>query len=354
MILTTISLVLFAAQSRVDLLDGSKVFGDISDINLNAVTIVVDGSEDATVIANEDILEVIPAATALMSQAQVSLDGLDFMNASNAFAEAASKSEDGYMKNFARLRNAETLMSWAAIDPAQYSAAIALLNTWVSENSRSFWLPRAQMSLARALASTGDIDGAASMMEELSNLAFAESLARHIEIQANVIRCEAFLIGGQAQSAQSRLSSLRDTLGGMIRNAETPPALLSKARGLHSQVQILNGQAIQAIEGVNASQAYWKELADGESTTPVVRSAAWLGLAEAAIEANELRSAQLQLAKIVAVMPASPNVTPQALYKLAVVSAKLEDTKSSRSAAMRLTTNYPNSTWAIKADSEGL
>ena len=354
MILTTISLVLFAAQSRVDLLDGSKIFGEISDINLNAVTIVVDGSEDATVIANENILEVVPAATALMRQAQVSLDVLDFMNASNAFAEAASKSEAGYMKNFAALRNAETLMSWAAIDPTQYNAAIALLNTWVSENSRSFWLPRAQMSLARALANTGDIDGAASMMEELSNLAFAETLARHIEIQANVIRCEAFLIGGQAQSAQSRLSSLRDTLGGMIRNAETPPALLSKARGLHSQVQILNGQAIQAKEGVTASQAYWKDLAEGESPTPVVRSAAWLGLAEAAIEANELRSAQLQLAKIVAVMPASPNVTPQALYKLAIVSAKLEVTKSSRSAAMRLTTNYPNSTWAIKANSEGL
>lgn len=354
MILTTISLVLFAAQSRVDLLDGSKVFGEISDINLNAVTIVVDGSEDATVIANENILEVVPAATALMRQAQISLDALDFMNASNAFAEAASKSEDGYMKKFAELRNAETLVSWAKVDPAQYGAAIALLNSWVSENSRSFWLPRAQMSLARALANTGDIDGAASMMEELSNLAFAETLARHIEIQANVIRCEAFLIGGQAQSAQSRLSSLKDTLGSMIRNAETPPALLSKARGLHSQVQILNGQAIQAIEGVNASQAYWKELADGESTRPVVRSAAWLGLAEAAIEANELRSAQLQLAKIVAVMPASPNVTPQALYKLAVVSASLEDTKSSRSAAMRLTTNYPNSTWAIKANSEGL
>ena len=117
MILTTISLVLFAAQSRVDLLDGSKVFGEISDINLSAVTIVVDGSEDATVIANEDILEVVPAATALMRQAQVSLDGLDFMNASNAFAEAASKSEAGYMKSFAGLRNAETLMSWAAIDP---------------------------------------------------------------------------------------------------------------------------------------------------------------------------------------------------------------------------------------------
>ena len=91
MILTTISLVLFAAQSRVDLLDGSKVFGEISDINLNAVTIVIDGLEDATGIANESILEVVPAATALMRQAQVSLDGLDFMNASNAFAEAASK-----------------------------------------------------------------------------------------------------------------------------------------------------------------------------------------------------------------------------------------------------------------------
>jgi ATP/maltotriose-dependent transcriptional regulator MalT len=354
MILTTISLVLFAAQSRVDLLDGSKVFGEISDINLNAVTIVVNDSEDAIVIANEDILEVIPAATALMRQAQTSLDALDFMNAKNAFDEASSKSEGGYIKSFAGLRSAETLIAWAGIDPTQYDAAITLLNVWISENSNSFWLPRAQMSLARALANTGDIDGAASLMEGLSNLAFAKTLARHIELQANVIRCEAFLIGGQAQSAQSRLSSLKDTLGSMIRNAETPPALLSKARGLHSQVQILNGQAIQAIEGANASQAYWKELADSGSTTPVVRSAAWLGLAEAAIEANELRSAQLQLAKIVAVMPSSPNVTPQALYKLAVVSASLEDTKSSRSAAMRLTTNYPNSTWAIKASSEGL
>jgi outer membrane protein assembly factor BamD (BamD/ComL family) len=354
MILTTISLVLFAAQSRVELLDGSKVVGEISDINLNAVTIVVAGSEDATVIANKDILEVFPETTEVMRQAQASLDALDFQNAKNSFDEAAEKSEEGYMKSFAELHSAETLIAWAEIDDGQYTDAIKLLNAWVSENSSSFWLPRAQMSLARALANNRDIDGAASLMEKLTNMAFDKNLARHIELEASVIRCEVFLIGGQAQAAQNRLSSLKDTLGGMIRDSETPSALRRKARGLHSQVQIFNGRAIQEIEGVNASQTYWKELADSELTAPVVRSAAWLGLAEAAMDANQLRSAQLQLAKIVAVMPSSPNVTPQALYKLAVVSASLEDTKSSRSAAMRLTTNYPNSTWAIKASSEGL
>jgi tetratricopeptide (TPR) repeat protein len=354
MILTTISLVLFAAQSRVDLLDGSKVLGDISDINLNTVTIVVGGAEDATVIANKDILDVVPETTELMRQAQASLDALEFKNAKSSFDAAAEESEEGYMKSFAGLRSAEALIAWAEIDNGQYADAIKLLKTWASENSSSFWLPRAQMALARALASNGDIDGAALLMEQLSNMAFAETLARHIELEANVLRCEVFLIGDQAQAAQNRLSSLRDTLGSMVRNSETPSALLSKARGLHSKVQILNGQAIQAIEGINASQAYWKELAGSESTSPNVRSAAWLGIAEAAIESNKLRSAQLQLAKIVAVMPSSPNVTPKALYKLAVVSASLEDTKSSRSAVKRLTTNYPNSTWAIKANSEGL
>jgi TolA-binding protein len=354
MILSTISLVLFAAQARVDLLDGSIVFGEISDINLNAVTIVIEGAAEAVTFNNADILEVSPASSALMRQAQTAANNLDFMNASNAFAEAASKADESYMRSFAELRNGETLIAWAASDASQYDSAITLLKTWVEENPRSFWLPRAQMALAGALANTGDIDSAAAMMEELSNLAFAESLARHIELQANVIRCEAFLIGGQAQSAQSRLSTLGDNLGSMIRNANTPVALLSKARSLYSRVQILNGQAIQATEGVAASQSYWKQLADAEDTTPVVRSAAWLGLAEAAIETNELRSAQLQLAKIVAIMPASPNVTPQALYKLASVSASLEDSKSSRSAAQRLNANYPNSIWAIKANSEGL
>jgi tetratricopeptide (TPR) repeat protein len=354
MILTTISLVLFAAQSRVDLLDGSKILGKISDINLNSVTILVDGAKDATVIENKDILDVVPAATELMRQAQTCLDELEFKNAKNSFDAAAEESKDDYMKAFARLRSAETLISWAEIDPAQDNKAIELLKTWVSENSRSFWLPRAQMSLARALAKNGEIDLAASLMEELSNLAFAETLASHIELQANVIRCEAFLIGKQAQSAQNRLSSLKDTLGSMVRNSETPSALRSKARGLYSKVQILNGRAIQDIEGVNASQAYWKELADAKSTSHEVRSAAWLGLAEAAIEANELRSAQLQLAKIIAVMPASPNVTPKVLYNLATVSLSLEDTKSSRSAALRLTTNYPNSISARKANSKGL
>jgi TolA-binding protein len=140
----------------------------------------------------------------------------------------------------------------------------------------------------------------------------------------------------------------------MIRDSETPVALMTTARGLYSKVQILSGQAIQATDGISAAQSYWQALADDSATSPVVRSAAWLGLAEAAIESGELRSAQLQLAKIVATMPSSPDVTPQALYQLASVSNSLLDTKASRSAANRLSTYYPNSSWAIKATSQGL
>ncbi|MFT7516564.1 MAG: outer membrane protein assembly factor BamD (BamD/ComL family) [Myxococcota bacterium] len=353
MILSTISLVLFAAQARVDLLDGSKVFGNISSIDLNSV-VLVDGEDNETTLTTDNVLDVTPATNAVFRQAEIAASNLDFMNASNAFAEVASKSEDPALQSFAELRSAEVLIAWAKTDNSQYSAAITLLNTWTSDNSESFWLPRAQMALAQALANTGDIDGATSLMSALSDMAFEKNLARHIELQANIIRCEAFLIGQQAQVAQSRLKSLNDKIGSMIRDSETPVALMTTARGLYSKVQILSGQAIQATDGISAAQSYWQALADDSATSPVVRSAAWLGLAEAAIESGELRSAQLQLAKIVATMPSSPDVTPQALYQLASVSNSLLDTKASRSAANRLSTYYPNSSWAIKATSQGL
>ncbi len=210
------------------------------------------------------------------------------------------------------------------------------------------------MALASAYSHSGDIDAAASLMSDLSDMAFEKSLAIHIELQANVIRCQAFLLGDQAQVAQSRLKSLNDKIGNMVRDSETPAALLSKARELHSTVQILSGQAIQATDGIQAAESYWQSLADDSSSSPIVRSAAWLGLAEAAVENGKLRAAQLQLAKIVATMPSSPDVTPQALYQLASVSSKLNDDKSSRSAVQRLTNSYPNSRWAIKASTEGL
>jgi ATP/maltotriose-dependent transcriptional regulator MalT len=353
MILSSISLVLFAAQARVDLLDGSNAFGKISSVDINAV-VLVDSDDNESTYNNDEVLEVIPALSALMRQAEAAAGNLDFMNAANGFAEAAAKAEQPWMQAYAELRNAEVLISWAASESSHYSEAIDMLNSWVANNSDSFWLPRAQMAMASAMAHTGDVDGATSLMSSLSDMAFEKNLARHIELQANVIRCQAFLLGDQAQVAQSRLNSLNDKIGAMVRDNETPAALRTKARELHTTVQILSGQAIQSTDGIQAAQSYWQSLADNSSTSPVVRSAAWLGLAEAAIESGKLRAAQLQLAKIVATMPASPSVTPQALYHLASVSAQLNDAKSSRSASNRLNFTYPNSSWAIKATSEGL
>ncbi|MBC8369849.1 MAG: hypothetical protein H8E25_07605 [Planctomycetes bacterium] len=353
MILSTLSLVFFAAQARVDLLDGSKSFGEISNINLNAVTIV-DSNGDELVINNDLILEVVPTLSPEMMAAESAALKLDFMNATNGFDDAASKADKPYLAAYAKLKQAEAFVLWASSDASQYSTAITQLKTWVSDNSDSFWLPRAQMALSMALAKTGDIDGATKLMSTLSDMAFEKNLARHIELQANVIRCHAFLIGDQAQVAQSRLASLSDKIGALVRDSETPSALLTAVRELQSKVQILVGQAIRDTEGMASSKSYWQALSDDSATSPVVRSAAWLGLAEAAIDGDNLRSAQLQLAKIVATMPSSPDVTPQALFLLADVSNQLEDAKTSRSALNQLSSSYPNSDWAIKAASKGL
>ena len=116
----------------------------------------------------------------------------------------------------------------------------------------------------------------------------------------------------------------------------------------------MTGRALEATEGLRGAKSYWDTLATNSSAGPTARAAAWLGLAEIELEAQNYRAAQLQLAKVIALMPESNQVTPKALYQLAKVSKQLTDKSTQSSSVQKLKNLFPLSSWTIKADSEGL
>jgi hypothetical protein len=186
-------------------------------------------------------------------------------------------------------------------------------------------------------------------MQKLSDTAFEKNLGRHVELHVNLVRCEAFLIGGQAEVAQARLRDLVVKLGQSVSSPDTPSGVKSLVSGLYSQSQILLGQAIQEKDGSRAASTYWQGLASDRNVSADVRAAAWIGIAQDAREQGKAREAQLQLAKVVATLPASDETMARALYELGEVSKELGNNPTSgETYHQRLLERYPNTSWAAK------
>jgi outer membrane protein assembly factor BamD (BamD/ComL family) len=348
---TLLSLIFCLAQSRVELIDGNQVIGELKSLNLTEAVINTN-DEELTLKANQ-IFNVIPQRTSRLNEASIALDNGNFQNACNILEDYAENTSD-WQKEYASLLAAEAYRDWASQDINQAASALSKLESFINSFPNSFWIPRAQMAYAELLAKNGKIDEATGLMSTLSDKAFELQLPQHIDLQANVMRCEAFLIGNQAQVAQSRLKSLETKINSVLNDSETPPSMYSLVKELQAKVQIMTGRALEATEGLRGAKSYWDTLATNSSAGPTARAAAWLGLAEIELEAQNYRAAQLQLAKVIALMPESNQVTPKALYQLAKVSKQLTDKSTQSSSVQKLKNLFPLSSWTIKADSEGL
>ncbi len=339
-----------AAQSRVVQVDGSTLSGKLVAATLEQVTLKnADGKSRE--LAAGDVLQIYPAPlTEMLLKGEAFLKDLDYQNASSAFEAAGNESGDFWVAPYALLRQAETLLAWAQMDRARASDAARAFRSWMDANTDSFWIPRAEMGAAKAMAMAGDVDGATSLMQKLADTAFEKNLGKHVELQVNLVRCEAFLIGGQAEVAEARLRDLVVKLGNAVQDPKAPEGTRSLILNLYSQSQILLGDAIHSKDGPQAAAPYWQGLAKDRTATPNVRAAAWIGIAEAARAAGHPRQAQLHLAKVVATLPASEEVMAHALYLLGEVSTELGDTPTAGDLyRRRLLDRYPSTSWAAKA-----
>lgn len=336
-------------QSRLVRLDGSSKVGKLTASSLETVTLE-DSDGNATDYASGDVLTIQPSPLPeLILKGEGFLKDLDLQNATNAFEAAASGDGDFWVVPYAGLRHAEAMLTWAQLDPARAGDAAKAFRTWTDANPDSYWFPRAQMGSAKAMAMSGDVDGATALMQKLADTAFEKNLGRHVELQVNLVRCEAFLIGGQAEVAEARLRDLVVKLGEAVRDPKGPEGTKPLFGRMSSHAQILLGEAITEKDGLRTAASYWQGLADDRNATADVRAAAWIGIARSARESGQPRQAQLQLAKVVATLPASEDVMAHALYELGEVSKELGNNPTSGdSYHQRLLERYPNTSWAAK------
>ena len=339
-------------QSRVHKVDGGLVSGELTAAGFETVDLTIGGKKRS--FAAAEILSLSPGPLPeLVHKAESFFLAHDFQNAANSFdaaAEAEATAEGAFwLRSWAKLRHAETLLAWSATDRGRAGDAAKAFRTWSSDNADSFWLPRAQMGQAKAMAMSGDVDGATSLMQRLSDTAFEKNLGRHVELHVNLVRCEAFLVGGQAEVAQARLRDLVVKLGEAVQSPETPSGSKSLFSGLYSQAQILLGNAITEKDGGRAAATYWQSLAQDRNVSADVRAAAWIGMAQNAREQGLTREAQLQLAKVVATLPANGELMARALFELGEISKELGNNPTSGDAYhQRLLKRYPNTSWAAK------
>ncbi len=336
------------AQDRLERADGRTVSAKLVSAGLADVVIGgADGKE--TKIPAGDLMDIVPApATDLLRRGEETFSARDWSGAANAFSAAAAEAgASAWMPVWSGLRHGEALLQWARADRARAGEAVAALRTWCDANPESFWLPRARLAQARALVIAGDADGADGLLQQLSDLAFDRNLAKHMELEINLERCRAFLVGKQNEVAEARL---RDLVTRGIPSSDAPRGVRTRMLALRGEAQILLGDAIAAKSGQKAATAYWEGLANDPKVSPDVRAAARVGLAVTARAENRLRDAQLQLAAVVAVLDAGAEIRARALWELAEVTALLGDHPTpSQAYYERILTDCPDSSYAEKA-----
>ncbi|MDA0666603.1 MAG: hypothetical protein O3A95_09035 [Planctomycetota bacterium] len=336
-------------QSRVARLDGGSSTGKLTVAALESISLQ-DASGDIRNFAAGEVLSLKPGPLPeLVSKGEAFLKDFDYQNATNSFEAASGEDGDFWLAPYASLRHAEALLAWAQQDPGRASEAARAFRAWTEANTDSFWLPRAQMGAAKAMAMSGDVDGATSLMQKLSDTAFEKNLGRHVELQVSLVRCEAYLIGGQAEVAEARLRDLVVKLDKAVSDPKADAGTLGLFLTMSSHAKIRLGDAITEKDGAGTASSYWQGLADDRNATSDVRAAAWIGMASAARESGNLRQAQMQLAKVIATLPASDDVMAHALYDLGEVSKQLGNNPTPGDTYhQRLLEKYPNTSWAAK------
>lgn len=339
------------AQDAIIQLDGSITEGAIQLATVDAIE-WTDSRGKSHQLKSSKILDLdLGSIKSLLKTGNQFLAVFDYQNAVGAFSGSARG--DGLGATIASLRIAETLLTWSSIDAGKAKEAEAAFTAWLAANPDSWFSPRAQTGKAMAAALSGDTVRAAKMFEDLAAFAFEKDFPIHVELSARLGRCQVFLMGKQANVAEARLRDLVPKIADGMTASNTSGVLRIRLRLLHSQGQILLGDAIEAKDGVAKARSYWNKLSNDRNSSLDVRAAATVGAARAARQAGSTREAQLLLAQVVATMPASREVTARAIFALAETCEELGNTPTSaKSYYRRLVDDYSSTTWAIKARSK--
>ncbi|HEX9792449.1 MAG TPA: tetratricopeptide repeat protein [Planctomycetota bacterium] len=336
-------------QDVLQLIDGQSIACEVLTPGFDTVECRVEG--ERTTFEGRNVLEIeFGGMPDDLQRAEGFLAAQEFQNAANLFQAAGQAEGRAVLPAYAGLRHAEALLAWARFDSGRAKDAANAFQTWLATYPDHIHLVRARLGRARATALSGATDDAARQLEELASFAFEKNLGKHIEFQARLDRCHAYLSGNQAQVAEARLRDLVPEIQRVAGSPDTPPILRPRLRALLGEGQIALGDALAAKGGPGAARAYWEGLLRDRSVGSDAQAAASIGLATAARAEGKSREAQMVLARVIATVPAGPEVMARALFQLGEVCEELGDLPAAGAVYYReLVANHPNSTWAIRA-----
>ncbi len=341
------------AQGRVVQIDGTVIQGTITAATVEGVSLRVDGS-DQTIPPGQVLRLHFGPPPPMVAQAAAAASRLEFQNAANLYAEAATTGGDAWVTPFAQLGRAEALLGWASFDRGHAPEAVSAFREWTASHPDHFWIPRARMGLAQALALEGKVEDAANEMQDLANFAFEKNLGKRVEFEARLTRSRVYLTADQAALARQRLEGSGGLVAALKQasvDAASPPALRASLRQQWQSAQILLGDTIESIDGLEGAQRYWERILRTETGLGAdARAAGQIAMANAARAQGKLREAQFALAEIAAVLNTGPDTAARTLYSLGEVCAELGDKPTpGKVYFQRVIDLYPSSTWASQA-----
>ncbi len=346
MILATLLLFAVQPQDTVTRLNGDRVRGQIQEATLKSIRLTNSKGKEV-VLSTSKVLSL--ALGALPAEIQQGLDLLaagQYDNAVALFGSAAEKA--GETGIHAGLLRAEALLRWGRMDSGQANAATTAFRDWLASYPDHFDTTRATLGLARALASQGKTDEASRELEGLASLAFERNLPSFVELRARLERCRILLLGAQAGVATTRLQDLVPRLRTALGDPQASPALRNILRKMHGEGQVLLGEAREST-GQNTT-SYWDGLLRDSNVPIMVRAAATLGQARAALASGRAREAQFLAARVVATYSAGREWNARALFELAQACSALQDIPfSSKTYYRQLVKDYPETSWAQRA-----
>ena len=337
-------------QDEVRIASGSLESGKLVSASLETI-VLKDALDSEHSFKGSDVLEIrLGNLPGTLAQGEGFFAALDFQNAAASFGAAAEEEGPFWLESWASLRKAEALLAWCVIDSGRAGEAESSFREWNAKWPDSWWVVRARTGWGQATALSGNVDGGAILLQELTDFAYEKNLGRHVELGARLARCRVYLQGGQAPVAETRLRDLVSALEESVSARGSGSAMRKHLLSLLSGSQIALGEAIEIKDGTATAAAYWRSLLDAPTAGTDSKAAAWTGLARHSKAEGRLREAQFTLARIPATLGAGPDVLARALFELGEVCAELGDNPaSSTDYFKRVVEDHPGSRWAIEA-----
>ncbi|MDA1264757.1 MAG: hypothetical protein O2816_06740 [Planctomycetota bacterium] len=306
----------------------SKVIGTVTENSLETVRLDRDGKEstyDSGEVVRIQWGQVPPSfqdGTTYLSRA-------DYENAVAHFRRAAEDpSGRSVVQADARLKAAEALLAWAAVDAHRYSEAANEADRFLADHPSNRSVPQAQWIKGRAQWLGGDAGAAATfkaLYEQGASDPPSPGYDRALCLEAGLAAARTALLTKDTVNAKALFSALESAFREMAAGTVDDAALLKRLLAGRGEAAVGDGWCMLADGRASAAQRFFESLVDREELGTAGRYSARLGLAEALLADGKAREAQFQFAKVSSLDYSSRDRVAQALVGMASCGLKLKD-----------------------------